>query len=148
MNISKLIRYILGFILIAYIIFATYDFTRGIVFQGEKITRCGTVTFKSSYDQKHKHSTSIEFVLVVKYDDTGRKEDEDVSASTWSSYDVGDRICFTSTKRIESGFIPMVHGIIGMVGFVICCLAILALCIFSVKWIFTGDFWFKDEDDD
>jgi hypothetical protein len=142
----KIIRYILAVALFLYIAFATHRFFNTVIFQ-EEITRCGLITFKSSYDQKHKHSTSVEFVLVVKYDDTGRKEDEDVSASTWSSYSVGDRICFTTHKRVGTGFWSFINFLAGGIGFLVILFSGIILFILFIRWIFTGKFLVKFSDD-
>jgi hypothetical protein len=54
---------------------------------------CGKVAYKGGYDQMHKYSSHYTFIFVVDVDGEG-KRDFDVSASTWTSYNVGDRICF------------------------------------------------------
>jgi len=59
---------------------------------------CGKITYKGSYDQMHKYSSHHTFIFVVDIDGKG-KQDYDVSASTWTSYEVGDRICFNPLRN-------------------------------------------------
>ena len=109
-----------------------------------KVTECGVITFKGNRDQVNKHSTNVEFILVVNYDDVGKK-DVEVTASTWSSHNVGDRICFISTKPLASfggGVIGFINAGVGMITAVIVFMVIVFLCLDVIVWMFSGKFYF------
>lgn len=133
-------RYTLAGLLILYVIYSTFFFIDNEFF-GEKIKDCGIVTFKSTYDQKHKNSSTVEFVMVVDYDNRG-KEDVDVSAATWSSYNVGERICFIIDKPTDDTLFKTITTIIGLLGFAMLAVGILIFGIFGgIAWIFTGKYF-------
>jgi len=141
----KSIRTVLAGLCILYALWCGYTVAKWVMFPGE-ITRCGTITFKGSYEQSHKYSSSIEFVLVVNYDGIG-KRDVDVTASTWSSHSVGDRICFIERVRPPDNFyygfvVLMIGGITLFVG----CLGLIFLFVIGIGWIFTGRYVFKSND--
>ena len=76
-------KYLRILVVIAFIIyqgFQTYTFLK--IQSGDELdTRCGTVTFKGNRDQVHKYSSETKFVMVILYDDTHQKEDENVRAA-------------------------------------------------------------------
>lgn len=90
-------------ILLSLLFFGLYNIP--VLFEGQpKETVCGVVTFKGTEEMVHKHSTSTEFILVVKVGD--HKETHNVDAATWSSYEVGSNICLSVTKSIGArGFL-------------------------------------------
>ncbi len=112
----------------------TYRFLR-IEMSDQKETRCGTVTFKGNRDQVNKHSTETEFILVVLYDDTKRKEDERISAAIWSSYNIGDRICLSSSV-IMANVIGSFNTVVALIGCIVLFLSLVVGIIASIAWLF------------
>lgn len=92
-------------------------------------TRCGVVWDRAmpTTIDVHKHSADVEIsqYLYVKYDDNQRIESENVDANTYYTYEKGDRVCFTSSRRLE--FYEVMFG--PMLGAI--CLLVL---LFRILW--------------
>ncbi len=141
----KYLRILVVILFVIYLGFQTYTFLK-IQSGDEMDTRCGTVTFKGNRDQVNKHSTNTEFIMVILYDDTHMKEDETVRAATWSSYNVGDRICLSWSVDVgqRMGIINLTLGAIGSFVFAfgtIAFVVILLIWFFTGNSPFTADFW-------
>jgi hypothetical protein len=139
----KKARIVVGVILLIYWLIQTYRFSE-IELSDRKVTKCGTVTFKGNHTQVNKHSSDIEFILVVQYDDNNRKTDEEVSASIWSSYNVGDRICLSWDDN-PVHIMGMINGLFGMVGMIVFGFGSVIVGVMLLVWFFTGTNPFKSE---
>jgi hypothetical protein len=140
MNITKVdwIRYVLMLILMSYLLVQTIVFVQTVIFNdSNKVTRCGIVTFKGNSTQVNKHSSDIQFIMVLQYDDTGRRETETVSAATWSSYEVGSKLCLLHDK--SKSFIEVINFIVGAIGLASISLTVLILLGSAIYWITTGE---------
>lgn len=141
MNHMKIIRIVISVVIVSYLLIQSYRFVDAASIHPQKETRCGLVTFKGNQTQVHKHSTTTDFILVILYEDTNRKEDETVRAATWSSHKVGDHICLTWDKSpFES--IGIVNGIIGIIGcfclYMVIGVGGLMYGAKGIKWLITG----------
>jgi hypothetical protein len=143
----KQIRFILASLFIIHCLYQGYKLVRD-EFTPTNTTECGTITFKGNRDQVNKHSTSVEFILVVDYDNVGKK-DVEVTASTWSSYNVGDRICFISHKPLASfggGIVGFINVAIGMITAFVIVVIIVFACLDAIIWLFRGKIYFFNSD--
>lgn len=142
----KYLRYIVTLTFLFYWSVQTYKF---ISMNDKKETRCGVVTYKGNKDQVNKHSSDIQFIMVVEYDDTHRKEDETVTASTWSSYNVGERICFINDIR-PTDKMSVMDGLLGLIGMIVFWVGLGILIVMFIVWFYSGknpfknDFWKED----
>lgn len=131
-----ILKYTLISILILYGLYYAYHLTKWWYNGSENIRKCGIVTFKGSAQEVNKHSTYNEYILVVQY--SNDKEDHHVSAATWSSYNVGDNVCFTDEKppkEFEDDQYGVIHFLLG--AFTLIILFIGGLILF-LGWLFTG----------
>lgn len=124
------IRIFLASSLIIGMLYSTFSFYRDI--NSEPVYRSGLITWKGSTEEANKHSSRINFIFVVDFDKIG-KEDAYVSASTYSSYSVGDRISLPKYRSIGLNIIPAVITILIFGVFLIC------IAAETIYWIITGE---------
>ena len=101
------------------------------------VRKCGVVTFKGNKEQINKHSTSTEFVLVVKYSD--EVVSKYVSPATWASHNVGDNVCFSERLADHyDGYAFAKYFTAGLVCFALAVLVLLGITM-GITWIVTGE---------
>lgn len=87
----------------------------------EYYTKTGVITFKCMTEEGRRHHSRTNFLMVVDFEHYG-KEDVNVSASIWSSYDVGDKISLQYKKddlNVFTGVCMVITGICLMIVFLL-----------------------------
>jgi len=100
----------------------------------EDSQRCGTITWKGDKDQVHKYNTKTEFIMVIDYP-TGREE-AIVSAATWASHKVGDRICFLVRNNMPLDFWEFAYFVISIVEAIVFFVISVGMIIEGIRWLF------------
>lgn len=62
------------------------------------VQKCGVITYKDKNIHGYSKHSYTEYIFVVDYETYG-KEDITVNPSTYSSFNIGDHVCFTYTLQ-------------------------------------------------
>jgi hypothetical protein len=122
---------ILSIIGIAFIIFSAISMKYFIETPRiERVSQTGTVISKSQDEVTIKYGTKTELYLNIQFDNVGFKSIE-VEPTTYFGSDVGERVSFGLIK--EKNGLEMAKF---LWGFVLTAIAIIALILISIKWLF------------
>lgn len=120
-SIIKISLVVIGLVIIG---FSTIDVYQN---EGNEYTVCGTVKYKGDRMEVHKYRSDQIRVIAVQFNHG--IEDVDVTFSTWSAHNTGDRICFTRHSKASKSSL----NILFITG--------LAIASIIVYYIVSGIFW-------
>jgi len=98
---------------------------------------CGKIFKKITSVEIGKYTASDKFIMVIDFDDRGRR-DLEVSASTFVSHSEGDRLCFSLRKEFKTNIeaiIVFCKMIVALVSYIVLVLGIIILAYNGICWL-------------